>query len=131
MIVLDSSAAIDYLLGLEPEASWVEAQLDRAAWRLHAPHVFDVEVVSGIRRLVIGRKISRTRGAERARLLAELPMQRYPHVQLLDRVWELHPTVTPADACFVALAEALNVSLVTTDRRLGRAVGLRVPILAP
>jgi predicted nucleic acid-binding protein len=131
LIVLDSSAAIDFLLGLEPEAAWVEGRLDEARWRLHAPHVFDVEVISGVRRLVLSRKITRARGAERARLLAELPLRRYPHRQLLDRVWELHPTVTTADACFVALAEALNIPLVTTDRRLGRAAGLRIPILAP
>jgi predicted nucleic acid-binding protein len=131
LIVLDSSAAIDYLLGLEPEAAWVEARLDDAGWRLHAPHVIDVEVVSGVRRLVLSRKISRARGAERTRLLAALPLRRYPHVQLLERVWELHPTVTPADACFVSLAEALDVPLVTTDSRLGRATGLRVPVLSP
>ncbi len=131
MIVLDSSAAIDYLLGLEPQAAWVERRLDDAGWALHAPHVFDVEVVSGIRRLVLRQKVPAARGAERARLLVDLRLRRYPHVQLLDRVWELHPSVTPADACFVALAEALNVPLVTTDERLARVRGLRIPVLSP
>jgi predicted nucleic acid-binding protein len=130
LIVLDSSAGIDYLLGGE-EAGWVEAQLDVAGWKLHVPHVFDVEVVTAVRRLVLGRRITRSAGAARARLLAELPLHRYPHVQLLDRVWELHASVTPADACFVALAEALNVPLITTDRRLARSHGLRVPVLSP
>ena len=131
MIVLDSSAGVDYLLRIEPEASWVEAQLDGARWKLHAPHLFDVEVVSAIRRLVLGGRLSLREGAARARLLAALSLRRYPHVQLLDRVWELNPTVTPSDACFVALAEALDVPLVTTDRRLARARGPRIPILAP
>jgi len=131
LIVLDSSAAIDYLLGLEPQATWVEHQLDDAGWALHAPHVFDVEVVSGIRRLVHRQKLPPERGAERARLLVDLRLRRYPHVQLLDRVWELHPNVTPADACFVALAEALNVPLVTTDERLSRVRRLRIPVVSP
>jgi predicted nucleic acid-binding protein len=131
LIVLDSSAGVDYLLGKQPEAAWVEDQLDRAQWRLHAPHLFDVEVAGAIRRLFIARKIPRAAGVERARRLAELPLRRYPHVQLLDRVWELHATVTVGDACFVALAEALNVPLVTTDRRLARARGLRVPVVSP
>ncbi len=131
MIVLDSSAGVDYLLGKEPEASWVERRLDEAGWRLHVPHVFDVEVVSAVRRLVVSSKMTVADGTDRARRVAELPLRRYPHPQLLDRVWELHPTVTVADACFVALAEALNIPLVTTDRRLGRAVGLRVPVIAP
>jgi predicted nucleic acid-binding protein len=131
LIVLDSSAAVDYLLGLEPLRSWVERQLDEARWSLHVPHVFDVEVVNVVRKLVLSGKIARVQGAERVSQLSDFPLRRYPHVQLLDRVWELHPTVTPADACFVALAEALDMPLVTTDRRLGRASGLRVPIVAP
>ena len=84
-----------------------------------------------MRRLVMSNKLAIADAAERTRRLAELPLRRYPHLQVLDRVWELHATVTVADACFVALAEALNIPLVTTDRRLGRAVGSRIPILAP
>jgi predicted nucleic acid-binding protein len=131
LIVLDSSAATDYLLGRQPEADWVERRLDRAQWRLHAPHLLDVEVTSAVRRLVLSKRITAADGAERTRGLAQLPLRRYSHLQLLDRVWELHPTVTVADACFVALAEALNVPLVTTDRRLGRAVGIRIKIIVP
>jgi predicted nucleic acid-binding protein len=131
VIVLDSSAAVDYLLGREPEAEWVRQQLHDARWRIRVPHLFDVEVVGVLRRHVLAHELRAGDAHARVRLLAELPARRYPHVQLLGRAWELHPTVNTPDACFVALAEALNVPLVTTDRRLARARGPRIPILAP
>ena len=40
---------------------------------------------------------------------------------LLPRIWELRDTITPWDAAYVALAEILDVPLVTADRRLARA----------
>ncbi len=131
MIVLDSSAAVDYLLGREPETEWVRQQLRDARWRIQVPHVFDVEVVGVLRRHVLARELRADDAEARIRLLAQLPARRYPHVRLLRRAWELHPTVSTPDACFVALAEALNVPLVTTDRRLARARGARIPIIAP
>ena len=131
MIVLDSSAAVDYLLGREPEAAWVRQQLRDAHWRIRVPHVFDVEVVGVLRRYVLARELLAEDAHARVLLLAQLPARRYPHVQLLGRVWELYPTVRTPDACFVALAEALSIPLVTTDRRLARARGPRIPILAP
>lgn len=131
MIVLDSSAAVDYLLERNPEAEWVRERLRDARWRIRVPHLFDVEIASVLRRHVLARELRGEDALARLRLVAQLPARRFPHVQLLDRVWELHPTVTAADACFVALAEALDVPLVTTDRRLARVQGARIAILAP
>jgi predicted nucleic acid-binding protein len=49
-------------------------------------------------------------------------------VGLLGRVWELRENVTAYDACYIALAEALDVPLVTADARLGLAAGPRCQI---
>jgi predicted nucleic acid-binding protein len=130
LIVVDSSAALDYLLGAA-EAGWVGEQLDRAEWRAHAPHLIDIEVVGVVRRFVLARELEAETGAEYVQRLTELPIHRYRHLELLERVWELRTTLTASDACFVALAEALDAPLVTTDRRLDRAHGLRIPILTP
>lgn len=43
----------------------------------------------------------------------------------LPRVWELRENLTASDAAFVATAEALGVPLLTADRRLATATGLR------
>jgi predicted nucleic acid-binding protein len=52
----------------------------------------------------------------------------YPHGPLLDRMWELRDDFTAYDAAFVALSEALDLPLVTTDGRLGAAPGHRATI---
>jgi predicted nucleic acid-binding protein len=46
-------------------------------------------------------------------------------------VWTLHPNVTAYDAAYVALAEELDLPLVTLDRRLSRAVGPTCRFVTP
>lgn len=76
--------------------------------------------------------ISETIGADRAadaRLdFAELALVRCPHQPLSDRVWELRHALTACGATFVALAERLEVPLVTCDRRLANAPGHRADV---
>ena len=60
--------------------------------------------------------------------LAGLPIERYSHAFLMPRVWELRHNLTPYDAAYVALAEALDAVLVTADGRLARSSGPRCAI---
>jgi predicted nucleic acid-binding protein len=60
--------------------------------------------------------------------LTALPLRRAPHRALLARCWELRDNLTIYDASYVALAEALQVSLLTGDGRLARATGPQCPI---
>ena len=55
--------------------------------------------------------------------LGELPLRRTPHRPLLPRCWELRDNLTIYDATYVALAEALEVLLLTGDGRLAKATG--------
>ena len=55
--------------------------------------------------------------------LQAMPIERAPHHRLLEGCWELRDNITPYDAAYVALAEALEVSLVTGDARLARSTG--------
>lgn len=131
MIVLDSSAALDYLLGNKTLGAWVERQLDAAGWNLHATHVIDIEVFAVVRARILSGSMTSRRGRALLDLFAGFPLRRYPHAQLFDRMWALREHVSARDASFVALAEALNAPLVTTDRRLSRAHGIRTTIIAP
>ncbi|HUH14623.1 MAG TPA: type II toxin-antitoxin system VapC family toxin [Gaiellaceae bacterium] len=131
MIVLDSSAVLDYLLREPILADWVESQLDIASWNLHAPYAVDLEVFAVVRGRVLGRSMTAGRGRAILDVFVGMPIRRYPHVQLFDRMWALRAHVSPRDAGFVALAEALDVPLVTTDTRLSRAHGFATTIVAP
>ena len=106
---------------------------DRARTRLRGetlalPELADLEVACVLRRqLRLG-----TLDARRAGLalddLAALPARRVPHRPLLARCWELRENLTVYDAAYVALAEALNATLLTGDTWLSRAPGSRCPI---
>lgn len=87
---------------------------------LAAPEIIDLEVASVWRRTLSDER----RAAQALTDLEELPLARAPHVPLLSRCWELRHNLTPYDAAYVALAEALNVVLLTGDQRLARAPGL-------
>ncbi|MEO5575097.1 MAG: type II toxin-antitoxin system VapC family toxin [Gaiellaceae bacterium] len=129
MIVLDSSAAVDYLAGLE-HGPWIGAILDEED-DVHVPHVLDIEVAGALRTLVSHGSVSTRTASAAIEDLALLDLARHPHVLLLERIWQLRANVSAADASFVALAELLDAPLVTTDLRLARAPGIRAQVVTP
>ena len=119
MIVLDSSAVIEWLLGL-PHSDSVSERIVSAD-SLHAPALLDVEVAQVVRRYAAAGEIL-DRTAERALgTLAELDINRYTHELLLPLIWQLRHNVTAYDAAFLALAAALDAPLLTLDARLARS----------
>ena len=94
---------------------------------LHAPHLVDLEVLSVLRRQAAGLLDARRAGFALDDLV-DLPLVRYPHAGFARRVWELRGNLTPYDAAYVALAEALGCPLVTADARLARAPGTRCDV---
>ncbi len=123
MIVVDAGVLAG-ALGADTESG------DRARARLRgedlaAPAIIDLEVASVWRRTLAGND---RRAAIALANLARLPLTRARHLPLLERCWELRHNVTVYDAAYVALAEALDVTLVTTDGRLSRAPDIRCAI---
>jgi predicted nucleic acid-binding protein len=96
--------------------------------RLTAPGIIDLEVLSVWRRQMRDGAMDTRRAALALADLAGLPLRRTPHRPLLARCWELRDNLTIYDACYVALAEVLDVSLLTGDRRLAKATGPRCTI---
>ena len=128
MIVVDASALLEVLLRT-PAASDVEQHLFAPGQTLHAPHLLDVEVAQVVRRYVAGGEIDADRGGAVLADMSDLPLRRYPHDILMQRVWALRNNFTAYDAVYVALAEALDAPLLTRDRRLAAAAGHRARIL--
>lgn len=123
MIVVDASVLAPALADDGPDGDRARARL--VGDTLAAPELIDLETCSVVRRqLAVG-----ALDARRAQLalsdLIDLPLRRAPHRPLLRRCWELRENLTVYDAAYVALAELLDVVLVTADARLARAPGLR------
>jgi predicted nucleic acid-binding protein len=74
--------------------------------------------------------MSPPRAAEAIADLADLDLHRHPHLDLLTRAWKLRENVTPYDAMYLALAEALDAPLVTCDRALASTSRHRATIEA-
>jgi predicted nucleic acid-binding protein len=121
VIVIDASVLGPALL--DDAEDGARAREAIAGQDLSAPHLIDCEVVSVIRRARLRGDVGEDRARQALADLAEIPVARVAHTHLLGRMWELRPTLTPYDAAYVALAEALEATLVTADRRLARASG--------
>lgn len=80
------------------------------------------------RRAALARRMDDRRSNQALADLAALPLRRAPHVPLLARIWELRENVTVYDAAYLALAEALEALLVTSDTKLRVAPGLRCEV---
>ena len=121
MIVLDASAAIDWLLQT-PAGRGIDARIYARNESLHAPHLLDLEVAQVLRRLLREGLISERRAAEAMEDLKDLRVTRYPHFVSLPRIWELRHNLTAYDAVYIALAENLGATLISRDGRLARGV---------
>ena len=100
----------------------------RAAGELAAPDLVDVETTAVLRKRWLSGGLSDERFAAAIQDLEDLVLERYPTSQLVRRAYELRANVSPYDAAYVALAEALDCELVTADLKLSKATGPRCPI---
>jgi predicted nucleic acid-binding protein len=116
--VLDTSVAIDYLLG-SGVSDQVEALLSRGV--ATAPDLLVFEVLAVLRRAVGRRELTHARAGAALDDLGDMAVDLFPTLSLRSRAWELRRNMTAADALFVALAEALGEPLATKDRALANA----------
>ena len=123
MIVVDAGVIVNGLL------KDGESRRNLASQDLHVPHLADSEVVSALSRLVRSKAVD-GRGAKRALdKWILLGVRRHPVRGLMPRMWELRDNVKAYDATYVALAERLDLPLLTCDKRLGSAPGLRCEVV--
>jgi len=122
MIIVDASAAVDWLLQT-PAGRRIENRIYARNESLHAPNLFDLEVTQVMRRLVQQGVLAANRADEAIRDLLDLRIHRYPHLPFLGRIWQLRHNFSAYDAAYIVLAEALRGTLITRDRRLASAAG--------
>lgn len=126
MIVVDASVIVTALADDGPDGDRARERL--LGERLAAPHLLDLEVASAWRRLVAAGELDERRARLALADLQGLRVDRVQHGTVLHRCWELRGHVTVYDAAYVALAELLEVTLVTADGKLAKAPGSRCPI---
>ena len=122
--VVDASLVVEYLVELRfaREATRFFAGLlaPDADLELWAPDLVYPEAVSALRKLVRLRAIGAEAGKRAVERLVRLPLVTTGTAGLMMEAWRMRDSVTPYDACYLALASRLRAPLVTADRRLSR-----------
>jgi predicted nucleic acid-binding protein len=121
VIVVDASIVAVALADDGPDGDSARARL--RGEDLTAPELLDLEVASVLRKQHATGALDDRRVALALDDLQAMPIRRAPHRHLLRRCWELRDNLTVYDAAYVALAELLQIVLLTADQRLARAPG--------
>lgn len=124
MIVVDASVLAN-AVGDDGGDGEVARDHLTAAGTASAPDLVDVETVAVLRKRWLADAITARRFRAAIDDLLMLPIARFRVAPLMVRAYELRANVTAYDASYIALAEGLACSLVTADRRLARAPGIR------
>ena len=122
-VVVDASVLFEVVADTgraEPWRARLAADPDHVA-----PQLVDAEVLAVIQRAHRSGALDDTAATLAVDDLRTWPGERWAHRPLLARAWELRGHVRAYDALYVALAEALDAPLLTLDRRLAAAPGLR------
>lgn len=128
-LIIDASAVVALLADRGDPGAWVTRQVrDRS---LVAPHVMPFEAANILRRLEMAGVVDSTTASLAHADLAALAIDLVPWSLVAGRAWQLRRNLTVYDATYVALAESLDVPLLTLDQRIARAPGIDCEIWAP
>ena len=108
---------------------WVTAALTDAA--LAAPSIVEYETANVIRRHAVAGLVSADQAAQAHADLLDLAIEQWPYELLAARSWELRANLSIYDASYVAVAELTGSTLVTLDRRIAAAPGVRCAVAIP
>ena len=131
-VVCDASALVALLLDGGPDGRWVTQALAGSDLLLApAPSLVAFESANIIRRHELAGLVSADQAAQAHADLLDLAIEYWPYEILASRTWELRRNLSSYDASYVALAELTGATLVTLDRRISRAPGMRCAIATP
>ena len=128
-VVADASALVALLLDAGPDGQWATEALTGAD--VAAPSVLSIECSNVIRRHELVGLISADQAAQAHADMLDLAIEQWPYELLASRAWALRQNLSIYDGSYVALAELIGATLVTLDRRLGRAPDLRCRVATP
>jgi len=128
-IVIDASVIVAALVDTGRDGIWAESLI--ATETLVAPELVMVETTNVLRRLELAKELSPLQSGLAQQDLMRLDIQLFPFHPFAERIWALRKNITSYDACYVALAEALDCSLATLDIKLKNASGTKCSFAVP
>ena len=128
-VVCDASALVALLLDGGADGQWVTRELTGV--RLAAPALLAFEAANIIRRCELAGTVSPDQASQAHQDLVDLEIEYWPYELLLPRVWELRRNLSGYDASYVSLAELAQAPLITLDRGIARAPGVRCSVTTP
>jgi len=123
--VVDTSALMEFLIGANPDRDLVQRLLTSTS---AAPQLITAESLQVLRKLTRRGLLTDDQAEEALEHLLDTPIALIDHAPLVRRAWELRHTVSAYDALYLALAEQLDVPLVTCDARLASASGHKADV---
>jgi len=106
------------LLNERGVAAAVRRRIERVDASLHVPQLFEIEVLQAVRGHLRGGRLTLGAADAAVRALGDLRAERWSHERLRRRIWQLRDNLTAYDATYIALAEYLDLPLVTLDAKL-------------
>lgn len=128
-VVCDASALVALLLDGGPAGRWATEALSGA--ELVAPDLVAFEAANIIRRHELTGIIGADQAVQAHGDLLDLAIELWPYALLAARAWQLREHLSIYDASYVAVAELTEATLVTLDRRIAGAPGLRCAVATP
>lgn len=122
MIVVDASVLVDAVIG----AAAASERLSGVS--LAAPAIVDGEAGSAVRRLWRHGSLDDERATIAIEALVTLEILRFEHRALILRAWQLRHNVSFTDGLYLALAEQLDIPLLTFDARMAGAPGVKANV---
>ncbi len=122
MIVVDASVLAVALIGDGPDGTRAREVL-KSAQAVSVPDLANVETLAVLSKRWIDNTIGDQQFEEAVHDLGDLPMQHFAARPFIERARELRANVSAYDAMYVALAEALDCPLVTSDAKLAASPG--------
>lgn len=127
MIVVDASVFVHLVLETDKSQAAEKILADYEHWI--APEIAELEVMNGIREPLLRGEMSEVRALEALEAFHAFGIARLETASLKDEIWALRHNLTPYDAAYVAIARALGVPFITSDKKMGNAAQNIVPVL--
>jgi predicted nucleic acid-binding protein len=114
-VVIDACALVETFVGAAPDP---DLRKRVRASALYAPEVLALEVLDVLHRLVRRGLVDEQQADRVVHWLTQAPIAEHTHRPLIPRIWELRHSIRPYDGAYIAVAEELDLPLVTCDAKL-------------